>query len=43
VIRSPDVNADLADFKAFLPENLRHFERQTAPFVPLIPGQDKQP
>lgn len=43
VIRTPDVNADLANFKAFLPENLRHFERQTAPFVPLIPGQDKQP
>ena len=43
VIRSPDVNADLADFKAFLPENLRHFERQTVPFVPLVPEQGKQP
>lgn len=43
VIRTPDVNADLADFRAFLPENLRHFERQKVPFVPLIPEQGRQP
>lgn len=43
VIRTPDVNADLADFRAFLPENLKDFRRQTAPFVPLVPEQGRRP
>jgi len=36
VIRSPDINSDLAGFRPFLPENLGDFERQKVPFVPLI-------
>ena len=43
VIRTPDVSADLADFRAFLPENLRTFERQQVPFVPVIPSETRQP
>ena len=39
VIRTPDVSADLAGFRPFLPENLRTFERQQVPFVPLIPAE----
>jgi len=35
VIRSPDVGADLAGFRRYLPENLGSAERQRVPFVPL--------
>jgi general secretion pathway protein D len=42
VIRTPDVGADLAGFRPFLPENLRTFERQKAPFVPLVVEEGKQ-
>jgi general secretion pathway protein D len=42
VIRTPDVGADLAGFRPFLPENLQTFERQKAPFVPLVVEEGKQ-
>lgn len=36
VIRSPDINSDLAGFRPYLPENLQDFERAKVPFVPLV-------
>ena len=35
VIRSPDINGDLADYRRFLPENLQTFDRQKVPFIPV--------
>ena len=44
VIRTPDVGADLSGFRELLPENLRDFDRQKTPFVPVpgLGGSDAQ-
>lgn len=42
VIRSPDINSDLAGFRPYLPENLQDFERAKIPFVPLVEEGKRQ-
>ncbi len=42
VIRTPDIGSDLTSFRRYLPENLDTFERQQAPFVPVVPAPGAQ-